>query len=157
MRRSLVDARQSRSVRRCAERLTARRRADRMEAVTILDALQDTTAVPALMRVLELYPDDVPFLLAVVGTLERLGDPRALPALRPLTFNHHYTLMQAAHKAIAAIEPRSVLLRPGTAPVPAADTLLRPAAAHVPAEAPHTLLRASQQAEGRDSHEPNFR
>jgi hypothetical protein len=105
------DVEQSAAVRRWALRLNSRRSKVRMEAVERLGDLRDRTAVPALVRAVERYRTDARLLEVLVGVLRRLGDERAIPALRSLTSGRHLSLMQAAREAVAELEPKSVLLR----------------------------------------------
>src|SRR5262249_18046066 len=119
--------------------LISRRRANRLEAVAILEMLNDRSAVPALLRALERYPKDAPFQQAVVKVLAQLDDPRALPALRALTHDRNYALMQAAREAIAVIAPKAELLRGASVPGSAARTLLRPVPRAVARESQHLL------------------
>lgn len=138
---AFADAEQTPSVRKCAERLASRRSAVRQEAVRVLGMLNDPTAVPALARALERYDKDTRFLEAAIEVLAQFGDARALPALRRLTTDHSYSVMQAARQAIAAIEPKSVLLRSSASPATTSKVLLRPASASAPPTEPQTLLR----------------
>ncbi|HZP81685.1 MAG TPA: HEAT repeat domain-containing protein [Chthonomonadaceae bacterium] len=138
---AFADAEQTPCVRKCAERLASRRSATRIEAVRILGLLDDPTAVPALTRALERYDKDARFLEAAIPVLAQLGDARALPALRRLTTDHSYAVMQAARQAIAAIEPKSVLLRSSASPATISDTLLRPVSTSAPPAEPYILLR----------------
>src|SRR5687768_6268571 len=117
------DAEQSAAVRRWTLRLASRRLKVRMEALERLGDLGDRTAVPALVGAVERYSSDGRFLEAAVGVLRRLGDERAIPALRGLTTGRHYTLMAAAREAVAELEPRSSLLRAADSAV--SDSLLR--------------------------------
>ncbi len=142
-RREFWDAAQSPGVRMCAEKLAGRRMKDRIEAVQIMVLLNDSTAVPALIRAAERYESEVPFQFAIVAALRHFDDPRALPLLRRLTADRHYGLMQAARQAIETLEPRQMLLRAACAPAVAPESLLRPAAAAPPPADPQTLLRAS--------------
>jgi HEAT repeat protein len=122
----MADAGQSAAVRAYAVRLASKRRATRLRAVTRLADLNDPTAVPALLKCVSRYRGDGPFLEAVVGTLGKLGDDRALPALRELSRGRHLSLMREARAAIEAIEPKSRLLRAAAASPDAGDRLLRP-------------------------------
>ncbi|HLK60279.1 MAG TPA: HEAT repeat domain-containing protein [Chthonomonadaceae bacterium] len=140
-RRGLTDRKQSRYVRLCAQRLTSPKSQMRHEAAELLGELGDRSAVPALLRAMECYPTDVPFLLKVVQSLQQLGDMRAVPALRELTTGRHYGLMTAAWEAIEAIEPQSVLLRSASEPPGNREELLRPAR-HMGSSEACYLLRA---------------
>jgi HEAT repeat protein len=114
-----------------------------MDAVQILGQLNDPTAVPALIKALERYNRDVPFAILVTRILSRLGDARALSALRPLTTGRDYRLMQAAREATQIIEARIVLLRPSHEPTPQEIVLLRATRTEVHIE-PELLLRAGE-------------
>ncbi len=139
----LADPGQTVHVRRYAVRLTSRRRAIRLEAAERLGDLNDTSAVPALLRAVERYRDDGPFLEVVVQSLGRLRDPRALPALRTLSSGRHRALMERARAALAQIEPQATLLRGAESPPARAEGLLRPASPGDSTE-PERLLRSSQ-------------
>lgn len=67
-----------------------------------------------------------------------------LTALRPLTTGRNAALMQAARRAVAALEPKSVLLRAGVAPTAEPESLLRAAATPSSGDS-ERLLRASKQ------------
>ncbi len=138
----LTERRQKPAIRASIARLSSPRRYVRVEGLQLLAQFNDASCLPALLRVIDMYPDDAPFLLDVVRLLRQLGDERALPALRKLSADHHYALMQAAQEAVRVIEPRSVLLRAGTAPADAGAALLRAAMPSVPNATPATLLRA---------------
>lgn len=137
--RLFLDADQSKKVRRIAPGLGARNRDARLEAVRTLCLLNDASAVPALHKALERHNDDVPFVMEIVETLAALEDPRALSALRLLTSGRHYRLMEAARRAVSAIEAKSSLLRGASAPVQKTDALLRPAKACAAEEADQLL------------------
>ncbi len=138
----LADRKQKPAVRASIARLSSPRRYVRVEGLQLLAQFNDASCVPALLRVVEMYPDDAPFLLDVVRLLMQLGDERSLPTLHKLSANHHYALMQAAKEAVRVIEPRSVLLRAGSAPADAGSALLRAAMPSVPSASPAMLLRA---------------
>jgi hypothetical protein len=97
-----------------------------------------------LIRAIERHQNDPQFLQAAVEALERLGDPRALPALYPLTTGRNFSLMQAARQAVESIEPKTILLRAGTAPPSETGTLLRPLPLPQPAPT-DGLLRAYKE------------
>ena len=136
-----ADAGQTNAVHTITARLGSARRRVRLEAVSILRQLGDTTAVPALRKALVRYDKDVPFALAVVETMTALRDPRALPALRPLTAGRHYRLMQAARQAIDALEAKSTLLRITSMPAETGLLLRAVHGSRQPAEE-RQLLRA---------------
>ena len=115
-RQPLTNKKQKPAIRASIARLSSPRRYVRVEGLQLLAQFNDPSCVPALLRVVEMYPDDVPFLVDVVQLLEQLADDRALPVLRKLSVNRHHALTQAAHQALDAIEPRSTLLRAGNAP-----------------------------------------
>ncbi len=121
------DSQQTSYVRGYATRLGSRRRERRVAAVQMLAQMNDHTAVPALVRALERYKEDGPFVEMVVRVLGQMGDERALPALKGLTRGRHLSLMQAAREAVQAMEPRTVLLRSSSAPGGEESVLLRPA------------------------------
>jgi HEAT repeat protein len=133
-----ADPKQSKAVRAYAVRLGFRKRSARLTAVEQLADLNDRTGVPALLQCLAKHRDDGPFLESVVRTLGKLGDERALPALRELTKGRHQSLMEQARTAVASIEPKSTLLRPAES----ADTLLRSATSNRESRA-EELLRSS--------------
>ncbi len=142
----LTNRKQTPKVRASIARLTSQRRYVRVEGLELLAEFNDPSCMPALIRAVDLYPEDVPFLVQIVNLMGQLGDARALPVLRKLSHNRHHALIQAAQKAIDVIEPRSVLLRAGSAPTSTPDTLLRAA---MPVSSPvhaETLLRAYNQA-----------
>lgn len=147
-RHAFADSRQSDAVCLCTRRLGSVRRANRLEAVLILRQLNDLSALPALLKALDRYNHDVPFVMEVVVTLAHLGDSRAVPALRALTVGRHYDLMRAARQATETIEAKSILLRPCDQPGhwthSSSCMLLRPA--H-PYSSPDTgiLLRAGER------------
>lgn len=126
-RNGFEDSQQSSYVRGYAARLSSPRRAQRVGAVASMGCMNDRTAVPALIRAIERYKEDGPFLEQVVKVLGEMGDDRALPVLRTLTNGRHHSLMQAAREAIGMIEPKSVLLRGSSAPEAQKNSLLRPA------------------------------
>lgn len=138
----LTNQKQKPAVRASIARLSSPRRYVRVEGLQLLAQFNDVSCVPALLRVIEMYPDDAPFLMDVVSLLMQLGDERALPALHKLSANHHYALIQAAQQAVRVIEPRSVLLRAGAAPADAGSALLRAAMPSALNAMPATLLRA---------------
>jgi HEAT repeat protein len=141
----LVTRGQKPAIRSSVARLTSPRRYVRVEGLELLAQFNDPSCVPALIRVVDLYLEDVPFLIQTVQLIAQLGDERALPVLRRLSVNRHPALMQAAQAAIDAIEPRSVLLRAGNAPANAPDTLLRAAMPAVSHADPDVLLRPDKQ------------
>lgn len=142
-RTGMADAGQSKAVRAYALRLASRKRSVRLTAIERLGDLNDRTAVPALLRCVKRYRNDGPFLEAVVRLLGNLGDERALPILRELSHGRHIRLMEEARAAVAAIEPRTTLLRPSaSARANAGDHLLRPAHSSENS-GPEILLRPS--------------
>ena len=141
----LVTKGQKPAIRASIARLTSPRRYVRVEGLELLAQFNDPSCVPALIRMVDLYPDDVPFLIQTAQLMAQLGDERALPVLRRLSANRHYALMQAAQAAIDAIEPRSTLLRAGNAPAPSSDTLLRAAMPAASRANPDEMLRPDAQ------------
>jgi hypothetical protein len=131
-RHAFADHHQTDPVCLCTRRLGSVRRANRLDAVLILRQLNDPTAVPALLKALERYDRDVPFVMEVVETLAHIGDTRAVPALRALTVGRHYNLMRNARLATQTIEAKSILLRPCNQPL------------HVVERTSRTLLRGAQ-------------
>jgi hypothetical protein len=139
-----TDRKQSVPVRACAQRLNSKKSQVRLDATQTLGELNDVTAVPALVHALEVYERDAAFLEVAVSTLGRLGDARALPALHRLTGGRNASLMQAARRAIEAIEPKTALLRASSAPASNRDVLLRPAGSGPLPAARNMLIRASR-------------
>lgn len=139
-RNGFVDRGQSPLVRRVAVRLSSRRTKERMRAVELLRDMRDTSAVPALARAIQRYDHDPRLLQALVEAVGALGDPRALPAVRPLAHGRNQSLMEAARRALARLEPHATLLRPVENGHTAEISLLRPAISS--ASPPETLLRA---------------
>jgi len=139
-RRGFVDSEQSPGVRRCAVRLTSRRSCIRIGCAELLGELGDPTASPALLRALARYNTDVWFSEAAVNALAKLGDARALPALRRLSHGRNAGLMMDARAAVSAIEPQVTLLRSASAPE---EALLRPAASSRDLDAQRLLRTAS--------------
>jgi hypothetical protein len=116
-----------------------------IEAAQQLGAARDMTAVPALLRALESCVDsqrpgwrEVAEELA--NALAQIGDGRALPLLRQLENVRGIGFIPAVRNAIAAIEPHSSLLRPGSLDHGA---LLRPLQ-HSPEIEPAFLLRSAE-------------
>ena len=142
----LTNRKQTPKVRASIARLTSQRRYVRVEGLELLAAFNDPSCLPALIRAVDLYPEDVPFLVQIVNLMGQLGDAHALPVLRKLSHNRHHALTLAAQQAIDVIEPRSVLLRAGNAPVAAPDMLLRAAMPTVSSAPSEMLLRAHNQA-----------
>jgi hypothetical protein len=117
-----------------------------VEAAEKLGAARETTAVPALMHVLEQTvntqpPDWCETAEALVVALGRMGDRRALPLLNRLSNVRGIGLLTVVHEAINRIEPETSLLRPGSADDLPREILLRPAES-CPETDPATLLRA---------------
>lgn len=138
----LTNQKQKPAIRASIARLSSPRRYVRVEGLQLLAQFNDPSCVSALLRVLEMYPDDVPFLVDVVRLLEQLNDDCALPTLRKISVNRHHALKQAAHHAIKALDPRSMLLRAGSAPCSTDQTLLRAAVLTAPDALPHCSERA---------------
>ena len=111
-RNGFVDREQSPLVRRVAVRLGSRRQKERLQAVDLLRDLGDASAVPALIRAIQRYRDDPRLLESIVIALDALGDPRAVPAIRPLSHGRNQSLMAAARNALATLQPGGSLLRP---------------------------------------------
>jgi hypothetical protein len=147
-RHSFADSRQSDAVCLCTRRLGSVRRANRLDAVRILRDLKDPSAAPALLKALDRYSRDVPFVIEVIETLVCLGDPRAVPALRALTVGRHYDLMRVARRAVETLEAQAILLRPCEQPrhvtAQSSRLLLRAAHPHSCPE-PGILLRAGER------------
>ncbi|MCW3100963.1 MAG: hypothetical protein JWL77_6581 [Chthonomonadaceae bacterium] len=117
-----------------------------VEAAERLGAARETTAVPALMHVLEQTvntqpPDWCETAEALVIALGKMGDRRALPLLQRLSNVRGIGLLTVVHEAIDRIEPETSLLRPGSADDLPREILLRPAES-CPETDPATLLRA---------------
>jgi hypothetical protein len=115
-----------------------------IEAAEKLGAARDTTAVPALLWVLEecvvvQRPGWCEVAEALANALGQIGDARALPLLYRLDNVCGIGLIPSIRQAIAVIEPQSVLLRPGS---PDPQTLLRPAQTRSPETDPAILLRS---------------
>jgi len=122
-----------------------------IEAAEKLGAARETTAVPALMHVLEQTvntqpPDWCDTAEALVVALGKMGDRRALPLLVRLSNVRGIGLLTVVNEAINRIEPETSLLRPGSADDLPRDLLLRPAAS-CPEADPTLLLRASQDSQ----------
>jgi hypothetical protein len=71
-----------------------------------------------------------------------IGDRRALPLLYRIENVRGIGFISTIREAIAAIEPQTSLLRPGSADL-LPDTLLRPVQARMEPEEPKLLLRAT--------------
>ena len=103
-----------------------------VEAAEKLGAARETTALPALMYVLEQTVNTQPpgwrdKAEALAVALGKMGDRRALPLLYRLTNWRGIGLLTAVHEAIDRIEPETSLLRAGSADDLPTETLLRPA------------------------------
>ncbi len=103
-----------------------------VEAAEKLGAARETTALPALMYVLEQTVNTQPpgwrdKAEALAVALGKMGDRRALPLLYRLTNWRGIGLLTAVHEAIGRIEPETSLLRAGSADDLPTQTLLRPA------------------------------
>jgi hypothetical protein len=119
-----------------------------IEAAQQLGAARDTTAVPALMKALELSVDSQrpgwrEVAEALAQSLAQIGDGRALPLLRQLENVRGIGFIPAIREAIAAIEPQSVLLRPGNLNDVNRSLLLRPTQSAHETE-PSLLLRSAE-------------
>jgi hypothetical protein len=117
-----------------------------VEAAERLGAARETTAVPALLHVLERTLHVQPpgwheAAEAMVTALGKMGDRRALPLLQRLWNVREGDLLAVAQEAIDRLEPETSLLRPGSADSLPGATLLRPTVAAADAD-PATLLRA---------------
>ena len=117
-----------------------------VEAAQHLGDAKETTAVPALMHVLDRTVNRQPpgwcdSAEAMVVALGKMGDRRALSLLHRLSNVRVIGLLTVVHEAIDRIEPETSLLRPGSAEGLPAEILLRPAAACSDPD-PATLLRA---------------
>lgn len=120
-----------------------------VEAAQRLGDARETTAVPALMYVLEQAVNTQPpgwcdRAEALAVALGKMGDRRALPLLYRLTNWRGIGLLTAVHEAIDRLEPQTSLLRPGSADDLPTETLLRPADRGP--ESDSTLLLRSGQA-----------
>ncbi len=118
-----------------------------IEAAERLGAARDASAVPALMCVLERWVDaqrpgwrEVSETLA--NALAQIGDRRALALLYRLENVRGIGFIPSIRGAIAAIEPQTSLLRPGSADFLIHETLLRPAQGRLANEEAAVLLRA---------------
>lgn len=123
-----------------------------IEAAEKLGEAQDTTAVPTLLYVLEecvnaQRPGWREVSEALANALARIGDRRALPLLFRLENVRGIGFIPSIRNAIAAIEPQTSLLRPGSADYATAETLLRPLHnTHNPDDA-RVLLRSTSESE----------
>ena len=124
-RTGMCDAGQSEFVRRYALKLASRRRKDRLTTAAQLGALNDNTAVPCLLKAIDRNGRDPVLVEALVRTLEKVGDERAIDTLKILSKGRNQSLMQAAKAAIAAIEPHGTLLRSASPSVDQSN-LLKP-------------------------------
>lgn len=124
-------------------------RASHNQLVALLFCIVDRRATPHLVGLLA-HPS--PMTDCIIFCLARLGDARALPALRELGQGRNRSLRQPAIAAIAAIEranaaaPSRTLLR-AVAQLPAeeATTLLRPLSnGAVLSEPPEEMLRVPE-------------
>ncbi len=120
-----------------------------VEAAQRLGENRETTAVPALLHVLEQTVNTQPpgwrdIAEALVVALGRMGDRTALPLLYRLLNVRGIGLISAVREAIDRIEPETSLLRASSADMLAGDSLLRPAEAG-PASDPALLLRSSSE------------
>ena len=120
-----------------------------VEAAERLGEARETTAVPALMYVLEQAVNTQPpgwrdTAEALAVALGKMGDRRALPLLYRLTNWRGIGLLTAVHEAIDRIEPQTSLLRPGSADDLPTETLLRPAE-RGPESDSTLLLRCGQE------------
>src|ERR1041385_3638572 len=93
---------------------------------------RDVTAVPALIIALQRCVDQQSpgwreVAEALVLALARIGDRRALNLLYRLENVRGIGIIPSIREAIAAIEPQTSLLRPGSADDALTETLLRPA------------------------------
>lgn len=119
-----------------------------IEAAQQLGAARDTTAVPALMAVLERCVDEQQpawreVAEALANALAQIGDGRALPLLYRLENVRGIGFIPAIRSAIAAIEPQSSLLRAGNLESMDRGSLLRPTQEHNEDDA-RLLLRAGE-------------
>jgi HEAT repeat protein len=118
-----------------------------IEAAEKLGEAQDTTAVPALLLVLEdcvnvQRPCWRDVAEALIHALARIGDRRALPLLYRLETVRGIGVISTIRSAIATIEPQTSLLRAGSADDSVPESLLRPASALEAESDPALLLRA---------------
>jgi hypothetical protein len=123
-----------------------------IEAAAKLGEARDTTAVPALLGVLEIWvnaqrPGWGDVAEALIQALERIGDRRALPLLNRLLNVRGIGILPAIRSAIAAIEPQTSLLRPGCSESAAPEWLLRPIKDDFAESNPALLLRAVRSTE----------
>lgn len=120
-----------------------------IEAAQQLGAARDTSAVPALLEVLDdcinaQRPGWRDVAEALANALALIGDRRALPLLYRLENVRGIGLIPAIRDAIAAIEPQTSLLRPSQTGGMPAETLLRPAHGYRNEDDPALLLRPTQ-------------
>ena len=122
-----------------------------IEAAEALGRERDMTAVPALLVVLQRCVDEQrpgwrDVAEALVKALAGIGDRRALEPLYRLENVRGIGIIPAIREAIAAIEPQTSLLRPGSIDGALSETLLRPAQGIPESDAdPALLLRALEQ------------
>lgn len=120
-----------------------------VEAAEKLGEARDTSAVPDLIYELERCleqqrPGWRERSEALANALARIGDPRALPLLYRLENVRGIGLIPAIRNAIAVIEPRANLLRPGHAHGDGPETLLHAVHAN-PDDSPQVLVRAAER------------
>jgi HEAT repeat protein len=114
-RSGMADPDQSAYVRVFAKRLGSRVRTVRLIAADRLKNYNDKSAVPALIKGVRKYREDGPLIQEIVRALAHLGDGRAVPVLRELEQHSNQNVVEVARSAIAAIEPKTLLLRPSGA------------------------------------------
>ena len=122
---------------------------DIIEAAELLGESRDVTAVPILILALERCIEAQPpgwseRATALAKALGQIGDRRALPLLYRLDNVRGIGLIPAVRNAIAAIEPQTSLLRPGSAEGMTPELLLRPMGMRSDPEEAHTLLRSQE-------------
>lgn len=121
-----------------------------IEAAEQLGEARDVTAVPVLITALERCMENQPpgwseRASALANALARIGDRRALPLLYRLDNVRGIGLIPAVRNAIAAIEPQSSLLRPGSIHDVPSHALLRSVQHRPDAKEAATLLRSADR------------
>ena len=120
-----------------------------IEAANQLAEARDATAVPVLITALEQCMENQPpgwseRASALANALARIGDRRALPLLYRLDNVRGIGLIPAVRNAIAAIEPQTSLLRPGSIHDVPPHTLLRSVKQRPDAKEAAILLRSAE-------------
>jgi hypothetical protein len=115
-----------------------------VEAAEKLAAARDSTAVPAILRALQTCADSQSpgwreRAEALANAHGAIGDRRSLPLLYRLENVRGIGFIPAVRSAIAAIEPQTSLLRPGSVEAVNVPQLLRPADQSIDEEPKHLL------------------